>query len=260
MLAAMKPFELFEVLAGKTWRSIDRFSRNRIHLGEDAITSNNLDALASAAPSCIFIEDTRAQESTKGCDFELWIGSAYLGWRRYAVQAKKIQASSGRYSCLAHQVAGIRQIDILDAYARANRAFPTYCFYNHSIKGYKWNCNRPVEVEQLGCSVTPSSIVRAALAKHGARNFTYMHSQPATLPWRCLLRCPNFIARAPLAHPGWSGLADCVYPSLPAALQHVRLQGGPFSFQDQPELFSSNSHLRPQWIGIVDVGDEVRSG
>lgn len=256
----MKPFELFEVLAGKTWRSIDRFSRNRIHLGEDAITSNNLDALASAAPSCVFIEDTRAQESTKGCDFELWIGSDHLGWRRYAVQAKKIHASSSRYGSLAHEVAGTPQIDILDAYASANRAFPIYCFYNHSTKPYVWNCNLPVEQEQLGCSVTPSSVVRAAIGKHGARNFTYIHSQSATLPWRCVLRCPNFTARTRSSHPGWAGLAECFYGRLPASLQRIRMQGGQFSFEDQPEVFSSNSHLRPEWIGIVDVSDAVRGG
>ena len=133
----MKPHELFEVLAGKTWHSIDRFTRNRIHLGEDAITSNNLDALTSASPACVFIEDTRALESTKGCDFELWIGSLHVGWRRYAVQAKKIQASSSRYASLAHKVAGVPQIDILDTYAGANRALAIYCFYNYSTKSYK---------------------------------------------------------------------------------------------------------------------------
>ncbi|MDM0010894.1 hypothetical protein QTH87_00450 [Variovorax sp. J22P168] len=256
----MKPYELFEVLAGKTWRSIERFSRNRIHLGEDAITSNNLDALASAGPACVFLEDTRAQESTKGCDFELWIGSSYLGWRRYAVQAKKIQVSSSRYASLAHEVSGVLQIDILDAYAGANRALALYCFYNHSTKPYNWNCNLAPELEQLGCSVTPSRVVRAAIAKHGARNYTHLHSQPETLPWRCLLRCPNFVSKGAPGHSGWPSLAENFYPQLPAALQRLRAQGGKISFEDLPELFNSNIQFRPQWVGVVDVGGQSRDG
>jgi hypothetical protein len=256
----MKPYELFEVLAGKTWRSIERFSRNRIHLGEDAITSNNLDALASAGPACVFIEDTRAQESTKGCDFELWIGSSYMGWRRYAVQAKKIHVSSSRYASLAHEVGGVPQIDILDAYASANRALPIYCFYNHSTKPYKWNCSLSPELEQLGCSVTPSFVVRKAIAKHGARNFTHMHSQQETLPWRCLLRCPSFVSKSASGHAGWPSLADSFYPQLPAPLQRLRAQPGRISFEDQPDLFNSNNRFRPQWIGIVDVAGQSRDG
>jgi hypothetical protein len=257
-LGTIKPYELFEVLAGKTWRSIERFSRNRIHLGEDAITSNNLDALASAGPACVFLEDTRAQESTKGCDFELWIGSSHMGWRRYAVQAKKIQVSSSRYASLAHEVAGVPQIDILDTYARANRALAIYCFYNHATKPYKWNCNLPLEVEQLGCSVTPSSIVRAAIATHGARNFTHIHSQQETLPWRCILRCPNFVSKAARGHPGWPSLAGSFHPKLPAALLRLRAQPGQISFEDQPDLFNSEIQFRPQWVGIVDVSVQGR--
>lgn len=254
----MKPYELFEVLAGKTWRSIERFSRNRIHLGEDAITSNNLDALASAGPACVFLEDTRADESTKGCDFELWIGSSQMGWRRYAVQAKKIQISSSRYASLAYEVAGTPQIDILDAYADANRALAIYCFYNNSTSPYEWNCNLSPELEQLGCSVTPSSVVRAAIGKHGARNYTYIHSQRQTLPWRCLVRCPSFVSNTARGHVGWPSIEENFYPQLPAALRRLRAQAGQISFQDCPDLFNSNNRFRPLWIGIVDVEAQSR--
>ena len=256
----MKPYELFEILSGKTWRSIERFNRNRIHLGEDAITSNNLDALASAGPACVFIEDTRATESTKGCDFELWIGSSYLGWRRYAVQAKKIQVSSSRYGSLTHQVAGTPQIDILDKYAKANKAAAIYCFYNYSLQPYKWNCNLPCEIEQLGCSVTPSSIVRAAIKKHGARNFEHIHSQTETLPWRCLVRCPNFTSKASLSHSGWPKLDEYLHKELPKSLNLLRTQGGRISFEGQSDLFSSEIPTRPEWIGIIDVSPELDLG
>jgi hypothetical protein len=254
----MKPYELFEVLAGTTWRSIERFSRNRIHLGEDAITSINLDALAVAQPSCILWEDTRATESTKGCDFELWIGSSGTDWKRYAVQAKKIHFPSGRYASLVHDVGGVAQIDILDRYANANRALPVYCFYNNSTKPFSWNCPLPKQTEQLGCSVAPSSVVRKAIVKWGGKNFQSIHANDSTIPWRCLVRCPAFIGATATGHTGWPPLDQVSYGQLPSALQrmqkHVSLS--PFD-DDTAELFSLESQLRPGWVGIIDVGAET---
>jgi hypothetical protein len=250
----MKPYELFEVLAGTTWQSIERFSRNRIHLGEDAITSNNLDALAMAAPSCVLFEDTRATESTKGCDFELWIGSSPSGWRRYAIQAKKIHFTSGRYASLAHEVGGTPQIDILDRYASANRALPIYCFYNNSDKPFSWNCPLPKQREQLGCSVTPSSVVRAALSKWGGKNFQSIHKSDATIPWRCLVRCPAFISASGIGHKGWPSLEDATHKQLPSALR--RLQDNPSQnpFEDDvAEIFNRQVNLKPGWVGIIDL-------
>lgn len=250
----MNASELFELLAAKTWRSLERFSRNRIHLGEDAITSNNLDTLAAAAPGCVFLEDTRATESTKGCDFELWIGSDALGWTRYAVQAKKINFASGHYRSLGHLVAKVPQIDILERYAAAYRALPIYCFYNNSAAHYSWNCllqNRP---EQLGCSVAPSSVVREALSIRGARNFAHIHGNVATLPWRCLVRCPNLFGSTAHGHPGWPPLNRFWYERLPPSVQMMR--GGSAIAdigEDDDALASRQLELRPGWIGIVDV-------
>lgn len=89
----MRAVELFELLAATTWRTIHRASRNRISFGEDAITSINLNAIASLN-DCVVVEDSRVDEAHKGCDFEMWIGSHANGWKRYAVQAKKITIST----------------------------------------------------------------------------------------------------------------------------------------------------------------------
>jgi hypothetical protein len=261
----VKPYELFEVLAGKTWRSIERFSRQKIHLGEDAITSNNLDALASIGPSCVFVEDTRSTESTKGCDFELWIGSDALSWKRYAVQAKKIQPSTSKYGQLNHKVGvrGILQIDILDQYAKANRALPIYCFYNYSMNEYLWNCGLPCNVEQLGCSVTPSSTVRATLTERGTKNFTHIHGQKSTYPWRCLTRCPKFITPTGDQVNNWPSPETYTYLTLPPPLRTLRSLGDApiqFSFRDQPQIFSNETQFLPGWLGIVDVGNQSNDG
>lgn len=267
----MQAYELFEVLAEKTWRSIERFSKNRIHFGEDAITSLNLDALASARPTFVFAEDTRAAESTKGCDFEIWIGREQIGWRRYAVQAKKGQFSSGRYDSLAHEVRGTPQIDILERYAIANRALPIYCFYNRSDRPYRWNCSLPDCAEQLGCSVAPLSVVRRALARRGGRNFGFLHSQIETLPWRCLVRCKRFTQSMQLEssagcgsaveapydgnshHDGWPDLTESYYPELPAPLRALREHGTHQLFDGQSDLFNTTVGLRPGWVGVIEV-------
>lgn len=186
----MHPSALLELLASTTWRTINRSARNRIQYGEDEITSVNLNALASSPDQTVVVEDTRVDEATKGCDFEFWIGSDHLGWARYAIQAKKISLPTSSYSKLGHKVGSSLQVDVLDSYAVANRAAPLYCFYNYSTKDHGWNCNLPKESEQLGCSVTPSSVVRAHLSIRGARSFQAIHANKATLPWRCLVRCP----------------------------------------------------------------------
>ncbi|MDL1907954.1 hypothetical protein FBR03_10960 [Betaproteobacteria bacterium PRO1] len=268
----MQAYELFEVLAERTWRSIKRFGRNRIHFGEDTITSLNLDALASARPTFVFAEDTRAAESTKGCDFELWIGAGSIGWRRYAVQAKKGQFSSGRYGSLAHEVGGTPQIELLERYATANRALPIYCFYNWSDRPYRWNCSLPDCAEQLGCSVAPLPVVRRALEWRGGRTFDFLHSQVETLPWRCLVRCRRFTQRpsqleppaergaeieAPYDdkshHNGWPDPAEFHYRELPRSLRALREHGAYQLFDDESDLFNTDVALRPRWVGVIEV-------
>src|SRR5688572_21752390 len=117
----MNAVELFELLARSNWGTLERSYRRRVLFGEDAITSINLNALASL-PHTVVAEDTRVTEATRGCDFELWIGSDHVGWLRYAVQAKKVKVRSSRYTKLKYTVSGRDQIDVLERYARANRA------------------------------------------------------------------------------------------------------------------------------------------
>lgn len=187
----MRAVELFEVLASTTWRTISRANRNHISFGEDAITSINLNAIASLNDRCVAVEDTRINEAHKGCDFEMWIGSDRRGWSRYAVQAKKITASSGRYEKLSHAVRGSSQIEILNEYAKRARAASLYCFYNFAPHVMNWNCALPRDETQLGCMVAPAVVVEQALRLRGCRHFGWMHIQPEAIPWRCLLTCPR---------------------------------------------------------------------
>lgn len=249
----MTASELFEILARSTWRTIARTYHNHIVFGEDAITSYNLDALSSPGVGVV-VEDTRVTESTKGCDFELWVGSDTLGWSRYAVQAKKISVSSASYANLKHKVGTQYQIDILAAYAGANRAAPLYCFYNHSSGPYQWNCNLPPEIEQLGVSVTPLNVVRAAIATRGGRTFSWIHQRPETVPWRCLVRCPVFTHSIPssVARPGWPPRDQYSHAKLPEPLRRLQETRDARTLADAPDLFSRAQDLRPGWVGIID--------
>jgi len=251
----MQPYELFEILARTTWNSVGRSYRLHIQLGEDSITSVNLSAIASHKSKCVVVEDTRVDESTKGCDFELWVGSAFLGWNRYAIQAKKIEPKSSRYSQLNHQVGARRQIDILETYARLNHAASLYCFFNNSGKPYTWSCNLDEEMEQLGCSVTPSALVRKALGVHGARNFTWMHKSSSTLPWRCLVRCPDLICKTQTTRVGWQPRNEYWHATLPPEMKRLQEIRSAEAVDEPTHLFHPDSALRPTWIGVIDLSE-----
>ncbi len=251
----MRPHQLFELLAATTWRAINRASGRRILFGEDAITSVNLLVLADGQSGTYAVEDTRVSESTKGCDFELWVGSSERGWRRFAVQAKKVTPSKAIYAQLAHRSSGgTLQIDVLENYARANRAYPLYCLYSHSKKKGGWNCCLPEEQPQLGCSVTPSGVIRDTLGKRGARSFTAIHDRRETVPWRCLTRCgasPAYACSSSsvlFQDPEWPN----EYDALPAQLE-LLVTGKADDMTDSGEMYSSNVQYRPQWVAVVDV-------
>lgn len=190
----MKAVDVFEDIASSTWQRIHLGEIYKVSQGEETITDINLLELVKANCAEVQVVKThKNKEKEQGTDWEWWIGNHRLGWLRYAVQAKKINPNSSRYDVLGHKVNNIPQICTLEQYARINHAIPLYCFYNYlknsSISSY-WRCNLSYEVEQFGCTVTPSRNVRTALSKRGARKFGFLHSFNDTKPWRCLVRCP----------------------------------------------------------------------
>jgi hypothetical protein len=193
----MTPAQLFEDLAASTWRRLADAYRLRVPQGETALTDHLLLEMARLEHSGLRALKTPIdEEGVKGTDWEWWIGTPRVGWLRYAVQAKRVTVASGRYEALHHVVGEEHQIDILRRYATANRVIPLYCFYNFQTNlptAVHWHCERPLEPDQLGCSITPLEVVADALTTRGARSFDRIHRSTKTFPWRCLVRCPRFI-------------------------------------------------------------------
>lgn len=251
----MRAQELLEVLASTTWRTILRANRNRVSFGEDAITSINLNAVASLKDGCLAVEDSRVDEAHKGCDFEMWVGSDPKGWRRYAVQAKKITVKGWRYEKLNHKVRGRTQIEILKQYASKVRAAPIYCFYNFAPHVMTFNCKRDRDVSQLGCMILPTPAVEDALRFRGYRHFGWMHIQPEAIPWRCLLTCtPNHSAvENPYAPFRWPDPQTFHHERLPEDLRALSGQPRPIDLVEPAPYPIEDESYYPRWKVVVDT-------
>jgi uncharacterized protein DUF6615 len=190
--------EIFEKLASDTWERMAAGYSSNISQGEETITDINLLEIERAGFDNVRVVKTnKNDESVLGTDWEWWIGG-HNEWLRFAVQAKKGYPKNGSpqegyYRSINQKVKnGTAQIDILEKYAKLNGAIPLYCFYNSIVDPpfdpqKHWHCNENPEKHQLGCSLTPLSVAKKANTR-GNRNFNFIHSQPETIPWRCLLK------------------------------------------------------------------------
>ena len=193
----MKLKDQLESLAKDTWERLRDSRSLGIRFGEETITDLLLlEMKRKSHPRSYIVQTPLVKEKNQGTDWEWWIGSARIGWLRYAIQAKRCDKASGRYTSITHKVAGIAQNQILKTYAERNDAIPIYCFYNYPLSGMTtkaWQCGLPFDKYQLACTVTSLGVVEAAISKWGGKNFDWIHSQTASKPWRCLVACPRIL-------------------------------------------------------------------
>jgi hypothetical protein len=111
------------------------------------------------------------------------------------------------------------------------------------------NCDH--RIKEFGCSVTPSSTVKTAIRTRGARNFGWFHDRKETLPWSCLVRCPQIFSH-------WSekttGIKhkDAFHKELPRTLSMLlNHPEEPVSFIDT-NIFSREIEYRPRWVGVIN--------
>ena len=162
-----------------------------VRFGEETITDLiMMDLYVRGSTLVHFTQTAKSDEASWGTDFELWLGSEQFGWFRFAIQAKKLDLRTGRYSGLTQYNSNGAQIDLLEEYGRLNRAAPLYCLYNFSeeAEGHQdYHCrDGQPELKELGCTVAPSSNIRMAIDEWGAKNFKSIHSKTSTLPWAML--------------------------------------------------------------------------
>ena len=166
-----------------------------VRFGEETITDLlMMDLYVQGTTLAHFKQTSKPDESMWGTDFELWLGSVRRGWFRFAIQAKKLDLRTDRYASLTQSNSNGPQIDLLERYARLNRAAPLYCLYNHTdgVDEFEhWHCcTEPTDLKELGCTVTPSSNIRTAIDEWAGKNFKSIHRRKSTLPWKCLVSCP----------------------------------------------------------------------
>ncbi|RCX15622.1 hypothetical protein DFP94_11470 [Fontibacillus phaseoli] len=188
--------DLFEKLAIDTWERLKYGEELNCSQSEETITDINLLEIKRANLHDILVSKSdKYEEGITGIDWEWWIGSNSTGWWRYAVQAKKL-SENRKYNKLRHRVGQEYQIDILERYSKSNNCIPLYCFYNYiddNMLNKNWHCYLPFEKEQLGCTVVPLDSVRKAFTLRADKSFSALHSDFRSIPWRCLVRCPDFL-------------------------------------------------------------------
>ena len=190
-----------EKIAEDTWQRMKYAQLFDVRLGEETLT----DILAlewarysskTSLPSRLF-QTTKVKEAVRGTDLLIYV---HVGNRRaiiLAVQAKKIDKSTGRYLKLNANAGknNGRQIDVLEKYARRIGAIPLYLLYNY-VDSFNsqmtWHCCRKPDRTQMGCTLVPSCRIHDVLGwPRGRRNFDGIHIFADAVPWRCILDCPR---------------------------------------------------------------------
>ena len=178
-----------EAIARCTWHLLREAASVGASIGEETLT--DLLAIRLKRDNHKVMQFTKARESRTGVDIELevWLGNTRIGWTRLAIQAKKLDVRSRRYRSLDHKNSTGRQIDMLENYANCYGAIPLYLLYNWKEDAYKyWHCSRPVDIEQMGCTVAPLDVIKKAV-QH-TKFFNDIHNNTSVFPLRCLAEWP----------------------------------------------------------------------
>jgi hypothetical protein len=275
---------ILETLAQATWERLHHAREYGVSQGEETITDINLLDIKRFGDGRIKVRKCpKHLESETGVDWDMLIGSTNTGWSRYAVQAKRVNikaSSSNRYDTLkkivktkedGDVVDKEEQLSILRRFASRRNASPLYCLYNYADKDdydkYWQCCHQSQEIKQLGCTVTPASVVDWATSNHGKRTFEDIHQKSNTLPWRCLSECP-FIAYPKLRYsilkkyPQLERRLEFAYPfseneneteNVPDDFWHLFNEEVRYKFEDSYE----GTEVYPRWSIMIEVGDDL---
>lgn len=198
---------LFEDIARTTWDWLGQARQLKLSFSEETVTDIAALQIAGTASSNVKVsKSTRQQERRLGIDWMWFIGNPRQGYTRYAIQAKKITLGPNKFSYrLRHRVSSIPgsefQIQRLEQFATRAHAIPLYCFYNNvgsALATRYWHCrtypNPPDDIRQMGCTIAPLDAVRTVHKPHHPKDFSAVHRDVRSMPWRCIFHPGCFVA------------------------------------------------------------------
>ena len=200
MSSTNTPLTLFENIARTTWEWLGEARQRKLSFSEETITDIAALQIAGAALNQVKIAKvSKFEEKRYGIDWMWFIGNPRQGYRRYAVQAKKVTLDTStnfsyRLRRRVSRMPGSKfQIQRLERFARIARAVPLYCFYNNvdsALATKHWHCLRypsqPDDIRQMGCTVVPLDVVQEVHKPYRNKNFCAVHRDKRSIPWRCL--------------------------------------------------------------------------
>ena len=188
-----------EEISKMTWDLLRDANSLHASINEETITDLLAIGVKRKQSSIIVLQTTKAKEARTGMDIQIegWFGS-YTKWRRLAIQAKKLDVQSGTYLQMTRRNKHIMQLNALEEYADDRKTQAVYLLYNYAenVDKQHWNCPRRYTKTRLGCTITPSQVIRDAMT--GNPGFADIHKRPETIPLRCLATCTHsWIPRVP---------------------------------------------------------------
>jgi hypothetical protein len=181
---------ILESLGREVWQRIGDGDSLGVRQGEVTLTDHVLLEIRRRRPPAVHVRKIGpALEPKVGADFDLWVRRGQR-FRRYLVQAKRLERDGGRYKALGHKVNGTLQATILGHAASVLNAVPAYALYNHrpgTPRGTYWHCCQNEELLLFGWTVVRLARVQQALKRFGCRTFDFLHQDRSALPIRCLL-------------------------------------------------------------------------
>ena len=260
--------KLFEHIAKTAWNWLGQARQRGLSFSEETLTETDIAALliAEDASGQVKISKTTKQEERRwGIDWMWFIGNPSQGYRRYAVQAKKITLDSStkfsyRIRYRVSRTPGSEfQIDLLARFAKVTHSTPLYCFYNNvdsKLATRYWHCktypNKPDDIRQMGCTIVPLDAIRVVHeARHG-KHFSAVHQDVRSIPWRCLFhpRC-GILDGQPIPLPGFLR-GDNPVVEFDAVIQQLGL-GAPLGDVDSQAIPAlSIAQAIPEWFVVIE--------
>lgn len=263
-------------LAARTWEYLTDAHGLGKRFGEETLTDINLlDMRRASFAEVQAVDVTKAYEAKSGIDWDWWVGSTKCGWLRYAIQAKKLSITKGRYDSLRQEVKDGHlpkwQIERLENFARRTQSIPAYCFYNGGAQvTHDLAVLRPGEPHLLfGCTVVPLDIVKQAHKEYEEKSFPSLHADKRAIPWHEILErhCDwagdsERLARHPLltrAETGEPAYLPQRHNEVPAVIRQL-VRGeiadtGAEQFRERVRDFYPELDL-PKRVAILDVTSE----